>query len=228
MSWLRVKDTPYGTRLRVGGHLPPLRARIFRLSFLLVAGLSGFAGCIILLVRSDELLPYLDENGIPPWTLYLACLLLLIVPSLLSDTIVAQRLGEVLIGKRFTVKFHKDKIQIVRFFIPKTYNRESSLSFDVRPHPSTETEMEGNQKRLAKDATSQKFQEYRKTLVVVMRHGIKVHTLASIYDRHAQGLGHRAEQLVQVLQDLLASSSKGSPPPASKSPTPQYGHRPSV
>jgi len=231
--WLREKPTRSGVRVRVGGYLPPFRARVFLMALTLITLLIGMLISFVLLGNDDAFLLEFQGTGLPDWTYYIFCLLPLGLPAAFVVTPLGQMLGEILIGSRFTIVVTKDYVQAIRwlFYRPK-YPVGPGITFERLPHPKARDEIIGNELRKAQHpknpAKAMQFDHYQKAQVVVIRSGSKVIRLANIYDRKAIGLGHKADRLVRVLQRIYGEVQTGNRS-AEASQTPlQYGSRPSI
>lgn len=233
IPWLREIPTRSGVRLRVGGYLPPFRARVFLMAFTLVTLLIGFVLGLTLLANDAAALLHFQKLGIPGWTYYVLCLLPLFLPAAFVATPLGQMMGEILIGSRVTLIITKDYVQQIRWLVyrPK-YPVGAGLSFERLPHPKAREEILGNQLRKAQHpknpAKAMQFQEYQKSQVVVLRSGERVVRLASIYDRKPAGLGHKADVLVQTLQRIHGETQTGNRSTATENTPQQYGNRPSI
>lgn len=233
IPWLREKQTPKGVRLRVGGYLPPFRARVFSLGLGLVAFVAGCWLALALLANDRPGIQLFRGIGIPVCFYYMLCLLPLFTPALFILTPLGQMLGELLVGSRFTIFVAKEYIQVVRWLVyrPK-FPLGPGIAFERHPHPKTQAEIRGNELRKAahpkNPAKAMQFFEYQKSQVVVFRCGPRVVRLANIFDRKPVGLGHKADLLVQILQRLHRESQTGNrSTDVNKTPM-QYGTRPSI
>ena len=233
ISWLGVKQTKRGFRLRVRGYMPPFRARVFFMALALITLLTGMILGFVMLGNDSEWGPVLEKAGIPGWLYYVLCVVPLLLPAVFLCTPIGQWIGEKLIGSCVTIHVTKDYVQIVRWFVyRRKFPAGPGLTFERHPHPKAREEMMWNEFRIASNprypAKALRFDQYQKSQIVVLRLGLHAIRLASIYDRKPAGLGHKADRLVSALQRLYAEVQTGN---RSTDPTKtplQYGQRPQV
>ena len=233
IPWLREKAVRSGVKLKVGGYLPPLRARVFLMGLALITLLIGMLTSFVLLGNDDRFMAAYEQTGLPDWSYYLVALLPLGLPGVFVATPLGQWLGEVFIGSRVTLIVTKDYVQEIRWLVyrPK-HPLGAGPSFERLPHPRARDEVLGNQLRKAQHpknpARAVQFYEYQKAGVVALRSGPTVVRLANIFDRKPAGLGHKADVLVQTLQRIHGEILTGNRS-AEPAETPlQYGPRPSI
>lgn len=232
-AWLKEYPIRKGVCVRVGGYLPPFRARVYFLGLTLVTLIIGAILSAVLIAQDAAITPYFRKFGIPVWIYYPLTLLPFLLPMPFVATPLGQWLGELFIGARFKVVITKDYIQVIRWWVyrPK-YPVAPGIAFERQPHPKAAEEIIGNELRKAQNpknpAKAMQFYEYQKSQVVLLRCGPKAIRLANIFDRKPAGLGHKADVLVLTLQRIYGAMQTGNRT-ADVTQTPlQYGSRPSM
>ena len=124
---------------------------------------------------------------------YIAIILWLLVLSFITQTSLSDRIALVFFGHRRKVTFTEKEVK-VGFWKSGLCKRNKDIVSEIVTDPRART--------------AQRYKSfYQKSGIVVLRCGEKEPVIvATIYDTKNFGLGHKADQLVRALQDLLSRS----------------------